>query len=165
MAATQSEFRQIVANDSREWQFVTALIRDVQQESDREELASLFGQWRLSIKAFRRAEERRMVRSAPTPLDLKFHKAGAAELISFGTLLQIGATEHKTQDLEQHGFNKQLLDALLRDLHNTFDEWHGQISDERLNLLSEEILNAPATTDLRDSRTEVQTQESKTATS
>ena len=153
--ATQPEFPQIVPEDSRDWEFAIALIQDVQAESDREELASLFGQWKLSIKTFRRIEERRMVRATPTALDLKFHKAGITHLISFGTALQIDAGENKTDDLAQHGFNKQLLDALLRDLHNTFDEWHGQVPMERIKSLSEEILNASSEPDTRDTRTQV----------
>ena len=153
--AAQAEFPQIVPSDSRDWQLMAALIQDVQAESDREELASLFGQWKLSIKTFRRIEERRMIRSFPTSLDFKFHKTGICDLISFGTMLQIEATKHNTHDLEQHGFNINLLDALLKDLHNTFDEWHGQVPEERIKLLSEEILNAPSEANRQNSRAEV----------
>src|SRR5438132_12610718 len=126
--ATQTQFPQIVqAHDSREWEFVKSLLQDLQAEENREELASLFGQWKLSIKAFRRVEERRMTRQSPDNFDLKFHKARLCDLMSFGTMLQVAATEHKAEHLAKHGFHKELLAALLKDLHNTFDEWHGQV--------------------------------------
>jgi hypothetical protein len=153
--ATQSEFPQALGQDSREWEFVKSLLQDLQAEEHREELASLFGQWKLSIKAFRRVEERRITRLAPSTLDLKFHKARLCDLMSFGTMLQVAATKHKSEDLAKHGFHKELLDALLRDLHNTFDEWHGQVPDERIVQLSKDIFDASSEPDRRDSRTEV----------
>jgi hypothetical protein len=153
--ATQTQFSQIPPRDSRDWEFVSSLLQDVQAESAREELASLFGQWKLSIRQFRKIEERRMVRATPDEIDLKFHKMLITDLMSFGTALQIEVAQHESQDLAKHGFNKDLLDALLKDLHNSFDEWHGQVSAERVTSLSEEILNASSETHPRDSRAEV----------
>src|SRR2546430_3723170 len=121
--AIQTQFSQIPTHDSRDWEFVKSLLQDLQAEEDQEELASLFGQWRLSIKAFRRVEERRMTRENPDEFDLKFHKAGVCDLISFGTMLQVSVAEHSAAELEKHGLHRELLDALLKDLHNTLDEW------------------------------------------
>src|SRR5437764_1160415 len=97
--ATQTQFSQIPARDSRDWEFVSSLLQDVQAESAREELASLFGQWKLSIRQFRKIEERRMVRATPDEIDLEFHKMLITDLMSFGTALQIEATQHESQDL------------------------------------------------------------------
>src|SRR5437879_651694 len=121
--ATQAHFPTIPPRDSRDWEFVKDLLQDLQAEEDREELASLFGQWRLSIKAFRRVEERRMMQNSPDQFDLKFHKARVCDLISFGSMLQIAFSEHTAADLAKHELHGELLDALLKDLQNTFDEW------------------------------------------
>jgi hypothetical protein len=158
--ATQTNFLQIPTRDFRDWEFVKSLLQDLQAEENREELASLFGQWKLSIKAFRRVEERRMVRQNPESFDLKFHKAGVCHLISFGTMLQVAAAGHQADELAKHGLHKDFLDAILKDLQNTLDEWHGQVPEKRIKELTEKLLNAEAATDLRDSRAEVQTQES-----
>jgi hypothetical protein len=157
--ATQTHFSQIPARDSRDWEFVKSLLQDLQAEEDREELASLFGQWKLSIKAFRRVEERRMIREAPDALDLKFHKSGVCHLISFGTMLQIAAAEYQTDDLAKHGLHKDLLDALLKDLHNTFDEWHGQVPEQRVNELTEKIFNGTSGSGRENSRTQIRAEE------
>src|SRR6266571_5170906 len=130
--ATQTYLPEIAPRDARDWEFVKSLLQDLEAEEHREQLASAFGQWKLLIKAFRRVEERRMVRQSPEQLDWKFHKTCLCGLMGFGTMLQIAAGGHKSEDLEKHGFHKDLLDALLRDLHNTFDEWHGQVPEDRL---------------------------------
>jgi hypothetical protein len=153
--ATQTYLPEIAPRDARDWEFVYSLLHDLQAEQNREELASLFGQWKLSIKAFRRVEERRMVRQPPHPIDLKFHKARLCDLMSFGTMLQVAATEHKPEDLARHGFHRDLLDALLRDLHNTFDEWHGQVPEDRIKELSKDIFHAETSPDREDSRSKV----------
>jgi hypothetical protein len=159
---TQTYFPQIPTHDSREWEFVKSLLQDLQAEEDREELASLFGQWRLSIKAFRRVEERRMTRDIPNPTDLMFHKAGVCDLISFGTMLRIAMTEHQPDDLAKHGVYKEVLDALLKDLQNTFDEWHGQVPAERVKELTEKIFNVPSGADSKDSRTQIRAEKTGT---
>jgi len=153
--ATQTYLPEIAPRSARDWEFVKSLLQDLEAEEHREELASLFGQWKLSIKAFRRVEERRMTRQSPDPFDWKFHKACLCGLISFGTMLQIATTEHKSEDLAKDGFHKDLLDALLRDLHNTFDEWHGQVSEDRIKELSEDIFRAETSPDREDSRSKV----------
>ncbi len=146
---------QISVRDTRDWEFVKSLLHDLKVEEDRKELASFFGQWKLSVKAFRRVEERRITRQTPNDLDLKFHKARLCDLMSFGMMMQVAATEHKPDELAKHGFHKELLDALLRDLHNTFDEWHGQVASNRLEELSKEIFDAETKPDRPNSRTKV----------
>jgi len=138
-----------------DWAFVTNLLHDLQAEEDREEIASLFGQWRLSIKAFRRVEERRMIRSSPEPLDLLCHKVCVTNLMSFGTMLQVAATDHGDDELAKHGLRRDVIEALVQDLHNTLDEWHGQVSEGRVAELESQIFNAPTVPDRRDTRAEV----------
>src|SRR6266550_3292817 len=137
--ATQTYLPEIAPRSARDWEFVKSLLQDLEAEEHREELASLFGQWRLSIKAFRRVEERRMTRDIPNPTDLMFHKAGVCDLMSFGTMLRIAMTGHQPDDMAKHGVCKEVLDALLKDLQNTFDEWHGQVPAERVKELTEKI--------------------------
>lgn len=153
--AIQEYLPEMIPSGAVEWEFVNSLLQDLQAEQNREELASLFGQWKLLIKAFRRVEERRMIRQSPNALDFKFHKAFLCDLISLGTMFQIAATQHKSEDLEKHGFHRDLLDALLRDLHNTFDEWHGQVPEERIKELSKDIFHAETSPDREDSRSKV----------
>src|SRR5262249_48235157 len=129
--AVQEYLPEIIPSGAVEWEFVNSLLQDLQAEQNREELASLFGQWKLLIKAFRRVEERRMIRQSPNPFDWKFHKSGLCDLMSIGTMLQIAVAQHKSEDLEKYGFHRDLLDALARDLHNSFDEWHGQVPEDR----------------------------------
>ena len=54
--ATQTYLPEIAPRSARDWEFVKSLLQDLEAEEHREELASLFGQWKLSIKAFRRVE-------------------------------------------------------------------------------------------------------------
>ena len=135
-----------------EWEFVKNLLRDLQAEENREQIASLFGQWRLSIKAFRRVEEGRMIRQNPEPLDLLCHKVCVTNLMSFGTMLLVLAEEHTDQELAQHGLRKDIIDSLVRDLHNTLDEWHGQVPDGRIEELKQKIFDVPPELNLKDSR-------------
>lgn len=136
----------------REWSAVQELLHDLQAEEDREHLAFLYGQWRLSLKAFRRVEARRMTALEPTDTDLLFHKACVTDLISFGTLLQIAAHNHRNDELAGHGLCEKVIEALLGDLHNSFDEWHAQIPEERIAHLSEVIFNAAPELNLSASR-------------
>lgn len=135
-----------------EWEFVKNLLRDLQAEENREQIASLFGQWRLSIKAFRRVEEGRMIRQDPEPLDLLCHKVCVTNLMSFGTMLLVLAEEHTDQELAQHGLRRDIIDSLVRDLHNTLDEWHGQVPDGRIEELKQKIFDVPPELNLKDSR-------------
>lgn len=135
-----------------EWEFVKNLLHDLQGEDDREQIASLFGQWRLSIKAFRRVEEGRMIRQNPEPLDLLCHKVCVTNLMSFGTMLLVLADEHSDQELAKHGLRRDIIDSLVRDLHNTLDEWHGQVPDGRIEELKQKIFDVPPELNLKDSR-------------
>ena len=146
----QTQFHEISPGD---WDFVKSLLHDLQAEEDREQIASLFGQWRLSIKAFRRVEERRMIRKKPEPLDIMCHKVCVTNLISFGTMLLVCANEHTDDDLAQHGLRKDIIDALVKDLQNTFDEWHGQVPDGRIDELTQRIFDVPPELNLKDTRT------------
>src|SRR3954469_23893667 len=92
-----------------EWAFVQELLHDLQAEEDREQLAYLYGQWRLSIRAFRRVEARRMTAMEPTETDLLFHKACITDLMSFGTLLQIAAQRHPAEELASCGIRLDVI--------------------------------------------------------
>jgi hypothetical protein len=127
---------------SDHWEFVQNLLHDLQAEEDRAQLAYLFGQWRLSIKAFRRVETHRMALMNPTDLDLLFHRACVTDLISFGTLIEIAASEHTDSELATYGIRMETIKAILQDLRNAFDEWHGQVSETRIGDLKERIFNA-----------------------
>ncbi len=78
----------------------------------------------------------------PTELDFLFHKACVAGLISFGTILDIQASEHRDEDLAMHGMDRKVIKAILADLQNTFDEWHGQVLEPRISDLQQRIFNA-----------------------
>lgn len=114
------------------WQFVKNLLQDLQAEEDREQLASLFGQWRLSIRFFRRVETARMVAGDPTEVDLIFHRACVTELISVGSLIELAAMGHTEEDLRKHGLKLGVIRSMVLDLRNTFDEWHGQTGEEHI---------------------------------
>ena len=137
---------------SQEWTAVRDLLRDLKAEEDREHLALLYGQWRLSVRAFRRVEARRMTAMQPTETDLLFHKACVTDLMSFGTLLQLFAKEHAGEELARHGVLREVIEAVLRDLHNTFDEWHAQIPQDRIDRLSAAIFDATPELNLSNSR-------------
>lgn len=151
-ALRQTQFHAISPGD---WDFVKSLLHDLQAEEDREQIASLFGQWRLSIKAFRRVEERRMIRNPPEPLDLMCHKVCVADLMSFGTMLLVATHEHTDEELAQHGLRKDIIDALVKDLHNTLDEWHGQVAEGRIAELRQRIFDAPPEFNLKDTRAKI----------
>jgi hypothetical protein len=148
----QPQFPEISPGD---WEFVESLLHDLQAEEDREQIASLFGQWRLSIKAFRRVEYRRMVQKRPETIDMLFHKACVTNLIGFGTMLQVAAAEHTDEELAKHGLKKEVIESLVRDLQNTFDEWHGQVPKRRIDQLRKQIFDAPPELNLSDTRTKV----------
>jgi ribosomal 50S subunit-associated protein YjgA (DUF615 family) len=133
------------------WEFVKGLLRDLEAEEICEALGSHFGQWRLSIKAFRRVEALRMTLMVPTELDLAFHKACVAELIAFGTLLDIAARDHEDEDLNKHGFERRAIKAILADLQNTLDEWHGQVPDAKIEELQKRIFDATPELNLTNS--------------
>lgn len=135
------------------WEFVRELLNDLErEEEDRERLAYFFGQWRLSIKAFRRVEEQQMVLREPSEQDLLLHKACVTALISHGSLLLALAKNHDAEAMAGHGADIEVISAIMRDLHNTFDEWHGQANEQKLNKLSSLIFDASPELNLRDSR-------------
>lgn len=127
---------------TQQWEFVQGLLRDLEAEENREALGSHFGQWSLSIKAFRRVAALRMTLIEPTELDLLFHKACVADLIAFGTILDIAAATHRNEDLAKHGIDRNVIKAVLADLQNSFDEWHGQVPPHRIKELQQRIFNA-----------------------
>lgn len=134
------------------WQFVKNLLHDLQAEEDREQLASLFGQWRLSIRVFRRVETARMVNSEPTEVDLIFHRACVTELISVGSWIELAAMGHTEEDLRKHGLKLGVIRAMDLDLRNSFDEWHGQSGEKHIEQLQERIFHAAPELNLGDSR-------------
>lgn len=148
----QTQFHEISPSD---WDFVKSLLHDLQAEEDREQIASLFGQWRLSIKAFRRVEERRMIRNVPEHVDLMCHKVCVTNLMSFGTMLLVAAAEHSDEELAKYGLRKDVIEALVKDLHNTLDEWHGQVPDGRIDELRKRIFDGSPELNLKDTRAEI----------
>ena len=93
-----------------------------------------------------------MTAMQPTETDLLFHKACVTDLMSFGTLLQLFAKEHAGEELARHGVLREVIEAVLRDLHNTFDEWHAQIPQDRIDRLSAAIFDATPELNLSNSR-------------
>ncbi len=83
-----------------------------------------------------------MTLTDPTETDILFHRACVTDLISFGTLIEIAAREHPPMDLDSHGIRLDIIEAILKDLRNTFDEWHGQVPEARIENLRERIFNA-----------------------
>jgi hypothetical protein len=75
--------------------------------------------------------------------------------MSFGTMLLVGASEHADEELAKHGLRKDIIAALVKDLHNTFDEWHGQVPDERIQELKQKIFDVPPELNLEDTRAKV----------
>jgi hypothetical protein len=141
-----------------EWEFVQDLIRDLEAEEDRLQIASLFGQWRLSLKAFRRVESTRMFHSDPTEEDRKFHLLCVTHLISFGTMLDLAASQHSEGDLANHGLRREIISAMVDDLRNTYDEWHGLVPEERIEELTNQIFNVSPELDFQDSRAQLRAQ-------
>ena len=137
---------------SNHWEFVQNLLHDLQAEEDREQIAYLFGQWRLSIKAFRRVEAHRMNLTSPTELDVLFHRACVTDLISFGTLIEIAARGHDPAELSNHGVKLEFVIAIIQDLQNTLDEWHAQVSSAKLEGLRDRIFNATPELNLTNTR-------------
>lgn len=135
-----------------DWRFVQSLLRDLQAEEHREQIAYVFGQWVLSVSAFRRVESARMVAEVPTELDLLFHKALVADLISVGTMLIIATRAHDKGRLAGRGVRPGVIMAMVQDLHNSFDEWHGQVPEARLEALRDTIFHAAPELHLQDSR-------------
>jgi hypothetical protein len=71
-----------------------------------------------------------------------FHRACVAELLSLGTLIEVAAMAHTQEDLAKHDLRLATIRAYLQDLHNTLDEWHGQVPDDRVQELRERIFDA-----------------------
>ena len=84
-----------------------------------------------------------------------FHKACVTNLISFGTMLQVAAAEHTDEELAKHSVKKDIIESLVRDVQNTFDEWHGQVPEGRLDQLRKQIFDAPPELNLADTRVKV----------
>ncbi len=147
-----------------EWEFVQNLIRDLEAEEDRKQIASLFGQWRLSLKAFRRVESARMFDLQPTEEDRKFHLVCVTHLISFGTMLEIAAAQHSDRDLATHGLKRDIISAMVNDLRNTYDEWHGQVPPERIEELSNLIFHASPELNFTNPRTQLPATETSAKT-
>lgn len=137
MTATTSS-----APTAEHWEFVQNLLHDLQADDDREQIASHFGQWLLSIKAFRRVESSRMTSTTPTDMDRLFHRACVTDLISLGTMIEISALDHEENRLALHGVRMDVIRAMLADLQNTLDEWHAQVPPERIADLQEKIFHA-----------------------
>jgi hypothetical protein len=126
----------------RQWEFVQQLLRDLQNEEEQEEIARAFGGWSLALKSFRRAETRRMVLQEPTEVDRLFHRACVTNLISFGSMLDLVASQQDQSALAERGVRLSEIKALVADLRNSYDEWHGQVPDSRIAALNERIFNA-----------------------
>lgn len=141
-----------VAPSVREWEFVQNLLRDLQAEEDREQLSSLFGQWRLSIKAFQRIETLCLILREPTPQDILLHRACISNLISTGSFIEAAAREHTPDELGRHGLSLDVIEATLLGLRNTFDEWHAQVPPERISELNDRIFHAAPELNFADSR-------------
>lgn len=137
---------------SEHWEFVQNLLHDLQGEEDREQLACLFGQWRLSIKAFRRVEAHRMALAEPTGEDILFHRACVTDLLSFGTLIEIAAGGHSESELAGYGVRLDVIRAIRQDLQNSYDEWHGQVPQSRLGELNDRIFHAAPELNFENSR-------------
>lgn len=96
-----------------------------------------------------------MIRQSPDDVDLLCHKMCVTNLMSFGSMLLIRATDHADCDLIKHGLRKDVIEALVQDLHNTLDEWHGQIPNDRIDALQRQIFDAPTGANREDSRTQI----------
>ena len=83
-----------------------------------------------------------MFRPAPTEEDIKFHLVCVTHLISFGAMLEVAASQHNDGELANHRLKRVNIEAMVQDLRNTYDEWYGQVPEERIDQLSEQIFDA-----------------------
>lgn len=85
-------------------------------------------------------------------MDFLGHKMCVTNLMSVGSSLLMDSSDHDDKDLEQYGIRKDVIEALLKDLQDTFNEWHARVPDERVKELSDRIFNASPELNLKDSR-------------
>ncbi len=133
----------------REWEFSQTLIRDLEQDERRQQLAPLLmavGQWRAAIKTFRRTEMRRMYERQPEEVDLRFHRMLVSHLISTGESLALAVTNvFPGEQRDRMGLKTGDIDAMVAALRDTYHEWHALTDPARLEELEARIFtNGPA---------------------
>jgi hypothetical protein len=130
---TQLEFPEI---STREWEFAQMLIRDLERDERRSQLAPLLmaiGQWRAAVRTFRRAEMTRMYERQPDASDLRFHRLLVSHLISTGESLAISAASLlPVEEQDRMGLRTADMDAMVAALADTMQEWHSTVDEKRI---------------------------------
>ena len=141
-ALTQPE---LPAIGPREWEFAQSLIRDLEQDERRQQLAPLLmavGQWRAAIKTFRRTEMLRMIERSPDDVDLRFHRMLLTHLISTGEALALALTDvFPGEQRDRMGLKTGDIDAMVAALRDTFHEWHAVTDPVRIEKLEARIFS------------------------
>lgn len=131
---------------SREdWAPIQALLEEVQEQERQEHFVAALYQWDLIVRLFRRIERERLIDRPPTKTDLRYHKFLLHTLLGIGNFLEIQAARTPSDELKKNfGIRREDLAAYLRELEDTYNEWHGEIEPRRLEDLKAAIFSVKA---------------------
>lgn len=131
MNATQSSFAD--PEISREvWAWVRELIRDVEQDAEREAFLKKLFQWDLAVRQFRKLETARLLLQPPSPVDLENHAICLHALLAVGGMLRQEARKFKPEELERFQVREEDIEAYIEDLKQSLAEWHHRFSNAEL---------------------------------
>ena len=136
-AASQEEFDYAV--NEQDWSAVKLLVGELEQEMAERRSRLLFriSVWIMSVRVFKKVEDRQMVLNKPSARDHDYHKAMLSFLEGCGEMLLLELKRQKEDDPQTIGIEFKDFEACVADLHYAHREWYGDMTKER----REEILS------------------------
>ncbi len=122
------------------WDWVHRLIKDVEDQEQREHLIGLWAQWKMASRQFRHVEFSVMRKGRPAAADLAFHRSCLSGLLSIGDFLLMGISGITNQEeCKKLGFDRNDAAAALVALRHNWEEWHGFTHPERMAEIEKRI--------------------------
>lgn len=136
LANKQEDFN--FAVDEKDWAAVKLLLEELEEElaERRSHLLFRVNVWVMSVRVFKRVEDRKMVIGNPTKRDRDYHRAMLGFLKGYGELLLMELERQDKADPKNIGMTFEDFAASVQGLRYAEREWYGDMTEAR----REEIL-------------------------
>ncbi len=108
----------------KEWDAVSDLIEDVQNDQERDEFIKSFVEWRFAVRKFRTVETNRMILSEPNETDFRCRAICLHSLLAMGEALVLWSHDFRAGAFIAIRITHEDIAACVEELQQSLREWH-----------------------------------------
>jgi hypothetical protein len=129
---------------SSQWEWIGGLIADVTRDRSRERLAQRYFEWEFAQRQFRKLEFNTVLTGAPSPQNLRQHRAALDHLIETAREIRGDYEKFGCEELAQLGITPDSISASIESLSLSIDYCHHGLPVKEVSSATRKIFGAAA---------------------